>query len=135
MLTIKMLSISTLVLSIGLITGSPASGKGEKADSASVSRRLAAAKSLALILEADAADLTSFAKGKKDWSGQVQMERRISADMSKAKETARELQEMQDIASPGQVAVIRRVTPLVGDLIANTRLTIQHLTADPGEAH
>jgi hypothetical protein len=131
--TVKALAISTL-LSIGMKSGLPAFARVDNADSSSVSKRLAVAKSLTLTLKADAAELTSFAGGNKDWASQLEMVRKISQDASKAKETLTELQEMHEIASPGQLVIIRRVTPLLRDLIDNTRLTLRHLEAGPGDA-
>ena len=135
MLTIKALLISSLLLSTGLMSGFPAIAQANKTDSPSISKRLAAAKSLTLLLKAYAANLTSFARGSENWESQAENERRILQDMNKAQETARELQEMKAIASPGQLVIIRRVTLLIGDLVDNTRLTIQHLKDHPSDVH
>jgi hypothetical protein len=135
MLMIKALSIPILLLSFGLMSDFPALAQANKADSPSVSKRVVTAKSLILILEADATDLTSFARGTESWESQAENERRISQDTSNSIETARELHEMKAIASPGQFVIIHRVTLLIGDLVDNTRLTTQHPKDHPSVIH
>lgn len=100
-----------------------------KPDSASVTKRLAAAKSVALMLETDARQMTACARKGSGGSTGLAGKDQILHHINEARETAGELEEMRQIASPGQKAVLARVTPLLLDLARNTKSTLDHLDA------
>ena len=107
----------------------------EKPDSPTVSKRIAAIRSLALALDGDAADLLAFVHDQGDWLGHAAEDRRIAFDIDSADETAREAIEMIELASPRQEAVVHKIVPLLRDLVNNVRLSLEHIKIKPSEAH
>ena len=102
-------------------------------DSPFVTKRIAMARALTIALQQDSNEIAATAGG--DLHALPSIEKRISGNMREAKETIDELIEIQKIASPAQSEMIHRVTPLLRDLVDNTRNMLGHLTATPAAAH
>lgn len=129
-----MLRTAMLFLSLCLIPQTGRTAESVKADSPSVTKRIGVARELTIALQRDADEMAAQSTGSADLHALPSMQKRISGDMRKAKETIDELMETQKIASPAQSAVIQRVTPLLRDLVENTRNMLDHLTASPVDA-
>jgi len=97
----------------------------------SVSNRIAAAKSVALSLEADSSKIASTARKGAGVRITATQTHEIEQHIDTARETVRELQEVEAIASPGQKAVIGHISPLLQDLAHNAESMLKHLNAGP----
>ena len=118
-------------LSLCLMGSSVGSGATSLKDSPSVEKRLAAAKTSALKLKADAAELTAYVR---DTDRAFPEKMRILKDIHAADETLAELEEMKKVASPRQADTIQQVIPLTQDLVENARDCLEHATAIDGTA-
>jgi hypothetical protein len=135
MLKSKVLFLATLLLSMEGIGCVPACAQTDKpGGSQSVSMRLDAARSVALALKEDAVNLTEVFRTGVSGPKQPEKDSRLSRDTILAKETSTELQEMQAIASVEQAATIRLVTPLLGEMLANSQSMMEHMSEVRSEA-
>jgi len=98
-------------------------------DSPSVAKCLAAAKSVALSLRTDAADVNKAAGALTP-----AQRKRIDRNTADAETAVHELWEMDRIASPSQDAVIMRVAPLLRDLARNVEDMSEHTRAGRDDA-
>lgn len=130
-LTVYTLLFVVLVSASGLAVDRTQSHSSS--DSLSVARLLKAAKKQATIVQTDAADLSTFARGTGNW--QEAKERAISHNLDKAQEIGRELLERVQLASPRQNVVIDQILPLLRELRANVRAMLEHVRANPAEVH
>lgn len=105
----------------------PFIARSSKQDLPPVSKRIAAARSVALALMADASDMIATARTKRNAGASLARTKKISRDIETANETANELQEIETIASPAQAAVIRRIAPLLLELAHNAESMLEHL--------
>lgn len=98
----------------------------------SVSICLGTVRSTAITLRADCAEISAAAakSGGKGLTGPQKT--RILNDISAARDTNRELWQVDQVASPSQDAVIIRIGPLLLDLTQNTEMMLDRL---PGGWH
>ena len=112
----------------------PASGTPSKSDSATVTKRLQAARSIASDLLNDSVEMGFAARrstGERVWFPDREKALRDIRDLN---ETANELLELQPIASARQAAVIDRLKPLLRDLARNTKVLMEHVEAGGDQA-
>jgi hypothetical protein len=107
--------------------GTPFIARSSKQDSPPISKRIAAARSVALALKADVSDMIATAGTKRNGGASLARTKKVLGDIDTANETANELQEIETIASPAQAAVIRRIAPLLRELAHNTESMLEHL--------
>ncbi len=103
-------------------------------DSAAVSKRLDAARQIAIDLRADAAEMLAAARSNTDGRVWLPNGEKIKHDIRDLNETSNELLEMEQMASPRQKTIINRVRPLMRDLAHNTQLPKEHVEGGPGES-
>ena len=123
-----------LFLSLGFLAPCLPAAQSVKADSPFVSKRIAVARALTVTLQQDSIEIAARSAGSGNLHALPSLEKTISGDMRLTKETIDELMEVQKIASAAQSEMIHRVTPLLRDLVDNTRNMLDHLTATPAEA-
>jgi len=99
-----------------------------------VSNRIAAARSGALALQSDGSTIAS--SGSKDTRVRLSSAQtaEVQQHIETAKETATELQEIEEIASPPQRALISRITPLLHDLVRNAEAMLDHVKTSQKKA-
>ena len=98
-------------------------------DSPSVTKCLGAARSVALSLRTDAAEVNRTAGAPLTPA----QRKRFTGDISNAEETIRELWEMDTIASSPQSTVIMQIAPLLRDLARNVEGMLGHLRVRPDD--
>ena len=107
----------------------------ETADSATITKLLAEAKSEAADLKHDSADMEMFTKSKLSWAtyaGKVDM---IRDHVNNTGKLLAKLQAAEPDGSPWQRTAIQRIEPLLRELAANTEETINQLNQNRTKIH
>jgi hypothetical protein len=109
------------------------SGPAPKNDSSAVAKRLQVARSIAGDLEGDAAMMNAAAHQHQNDRVWLPNRDKILRDIDYMNETAKELLELEKIASSRQRTLIDRVRPLMRDLAQNTKELMEHVEMGPAK--
>lgn len=123
-----------IVLPIILLGFAPFEAFAAGDEHASAWNRIAAARSVALSLRTDASMIASAARKGPGVRLSTTQTNEIRQHIDTAHETAQELQEVQEIASLTQKALISRITPLLRDLARSAESMLDHLNGKPKQA-
>lgn len=107
----------------------------EGGDSAEITKLLAEAKSEALELKHDSADMESFTKSKLSWESYASKVDMIKEHVNKTGKLLANLKDAETGGSPWQQTAIKRIEPLLKELAANTEATINHLNENRTRIH
>jgi hypothetical protein len=122
----------TVFLAVLALTGAgQPSELAPKNDSAAVAKRLQVARSIAVDLQADAALMNAAAHQHPKDRVWLPNRDKIFRDIDYMHETAKELLELEMIASSRQRTLIDRVRPLMRDVAQNTKALMEHVEAGP----
>jgi hypothetical protein len=120
-----------ILLVVLALTGAGQTSPAPKNDSPAVSKRLQVARSIAGDLEVDAGAMAAAAHKHPDDRVWMPNRDQIIRDIDYINETAKELLEMEMIASSRQRIVIDRLRPLLRDIAQNTKALMDHVEAGP----
>lgn len=109
--------------------------RAKTTDSEQFLKLLSDAKTEALALQQDAAELNTFTKSSASWQSYANKLAQIKTDVNKVGGIVEELNNLRIIASPWQQIAIDRVTPSLKELVSNTQLTIAQLNNNPSRVH
>jgi hypothetical protein len=104
-------------------------------DSEQVLKLFSDAKTEALVLQKDGAELNTFAQSGVSWQSYADQLAQIKTHVNNVINIVQELNDLRIVASPWQQIAIARVNPLLKELARNTELTITKLNSHPGRVH
>jgi len=107
----------------------------ESQDSEQINKLLADAKTEAIALKRDSADMDSFARSKGSWESFASKVTMFKEHVNNAGKVLAELKDAEAGGSPWQQTAIGRIEPLLRELAANTEATIKHLNENQTKVH
>jgi hypothetical protein len=129
----RAVSLTTLTLLLAALSVLPALRAADiPGDSKGVSDLLSQAKTQAIQLKNDAADMESFTLSTLSWQSHAAKITEIKEHVNAVGKTVSKLNQAKDTASPWQKTAIERVNPVMGELAMNVEATINHLNKEQG---
>ena len=113
----------------------PSSLKATIGDSEAISSLLNEAKTEALELKRDSAEMQSFTRSKISWQSYASKIHLIRDHVNKAGELLAKMKDAEATGSPWQQTAIQRIEPLLQELANNTTATIDRLKEHPTRVH
>jgi len=107
----------------------------ETEDSAQINTLLAEAKTKALDLKRDSADMESFTRSNRGWEGYASKILTIKEHINDSGKLLTKLKNTEPTGAPWQQTAIDRIEPLLRELAANTEATIDHLNNNRAAVH
>jgi hypothetical protein len=104
-------------------------------DSEQISKLLVQAKSHAVLVEDDAADLEAFTRSKLSWKTHALKLQSISEHINALGQVSKELLDLRPQGSPWQQMAIDQIDPLLKEMASNLTITINHLRDNQSKVH
>lgn len=96
-------------------------------DSAQASKLLQQARTSAVQLKNDSAQMEAFSSNRASWESHARQINQIKEHINNSGKILADLHDQRDSAEPWQQEAIDRITPLLKDLASNTESIIDHL--------
>lgn len=122
----------TLILLLAALSALPPLGTADIEDSKEVSDPIAQAKTEAIQLKNDAADMESFTLSTLGWQTHASKITEIKEHVNALGKTVSKLDQTKRAASAWQKTAIERINPILRELAANTTGIIDHLNKEQG---
>ena len=105
------------------------------ADSAEVTKLLVDAKTAAVELNADSADMELYTRSKLSWKSYTHKLEMIRGHVNDTGKLLAKLKDAEATGSPWQQATIKRIEPLLQEIADNITATIKHLNDNQTKVH
>lgn len=123
-----------LIALFALVAG-PSYANAQNKDSAHISRLLNEARSYAIQLDNDAAELESYSNSNLNWHSHATQLNLMREHVNNLGKLHQQMQELQSQGSPWQQDAINRVDPLLRQMADQLTTTIEHGNQYPNRIH